>query len=109
MEIRYHLDENVSGVVAEGLRRRGINITTAASAGLIGAEDTEHLRYASSHRRVVVTHVDDFTRIHADGVDHAGICYCPKDKYAIGELIRCLILVSECLTSEEMRRHIEYL
>lgn len=109
MEIRYHLDENVSGAVAEGLRRRGIDITTAAFAGLLGADDIEHIRFAASHGRVVVTHDDDFTRIHADGVDHAGICYCPKDKHAIGELIRYLILVSECLTSDEMRRHIEYL
>jgi hypothetical protein len=109
MEIRYHLDENVSGAVAEGLRRRGIDITTAAGAGLLGADDIEHLRFALSHGRVVVTHDDDFTRIHADGVDHVGICYCPKDKHAIGELIRSLVLIGECLTSEEMQRHIEYL
>jgi hypothetical protein len=27
-KIRFHLDENVSNVIADGLRRRGIDVTT---------------------------------------------------------------------------------
>jgi len=27
--IRFHLDENVSSVIADGLRRRGIDVSTA--------------------------------------------------------------------------------
>ncbi len=27
-KIRFHLDENVSNAIAEGLRRRGIDVTT---------------------------------------------------------------------------------
>jgi hypothetical protein len=108
MAIRFHLDENVSGAVASALRRRGVDVTTAGDAGLIGADDIDHLRYAASHNRVVVSHDDDFTRIHALGGEHAGICYCPKDKHSIGDLTRILVLVHECFTADEMRGHLEF-
>lgn len=109
MAIRYHLDENVSGAVAIALRRRGVDVTTAADAALIGADDEEHLRFALSENRVVVTHDDDFTRLHSDGVQHAGICYCHAQKYSISGLLRLLLLIHECLTEDEMLGHLEFL
>jgi hypothetical protein len=109
MAIRFHLDENVSGAIATALRRRSIDVTTPAEVGLIGAVDADHLRFALSQKRVVVTHDDDFTRIHADGAMHAGICYCRNDKYSIGDLVRVLLLVGECFTEDEIRGHLEYL
>ena len=109
MAIRFHLDENVSGAVASALRRRGIDVTTAADAGLIGADDLDHLRFAMAQQRIVVTHDDDFTRIHTESAKHAGICYCHKDKHSIGDLVRLLLLIDECFTENEMRGHLEYL
>jgi hypothetical protein len=38
-QIKFHLDENVSSAIADGLRRRGINATTTTEVGLIGASD----------------------------------------------------------------------
>jgi len=108
MAIRFHLDENVSGAIATALRNRGVDVTTPGETGLIGADDA-HLRFALLQNRVVVTHDDDFTRIHANGVSHAGICYCHKDKHSIGDLIRQLILVHESFTEEEIQGHLEYL
>lgn len=32
--IRFHMDENVNTAIADGLRRRGIDVTTTAKAGL---------------------------------------------------------------------------
>jgi hypothetical protein len=109
MAIRFHLDENVSGTVASALRHRGIDVTTSTDAKLIGAEDDEQLRFALLQSRVAVTHDDDFTRLHAMGVVHAGICYCHKDKHTIGDLVRLLVLVHECFTEDEMRGHLEFL
>ncbi len=109
MAIRFHLDENVSGAVTSALRRRGVDVSTAAEVGLLGADDIEHLRFANLQGRVVVTHDDDFTRIHADGASHAGICYCPKDKHSIGDFVCLLMLVHECFEEEEMHGHLEYL
>lgn len=33
--IRFHLDENVSNVIADGLRRRGVDVSTTPEQGLI--------------------------------------------------------------------------
>ncbi len=62
MAIRFHLDEHISGHIAAGLRRRNIEVTTAAEAALIGATDMAHLEFAASSGRVVVTQDDDFLR-----------------------------------------------
>jgi hypothetical protein len=102
MAIRFHLDENVSGAVALALRRRGVDVSTAAEANLIGADGLRHLEFARFQERVLITHDDDFTRIHADGTSHAGICYCHKEKHSIGDLVRLLLLIRECFGEEEM-------
>jgi hypothetical protein len=66
--LRFHLDENVHGAVANGLQLRGIDATTAHDVGLIGASDEEHLAFALSQTRVLVTHDDDFLRLASSGV-----------------------------------------
>jgi hypothetical protein len=38
-----------------------------------GAPDEEHLKRAHNERRVIFTQDDDFLRLHAAGMDHAGI------------------------------------
>ncbi len=109
MAIRFHLDENVSSAVASSLRQRGVDVTTAYEAELLGRDDRDHLEFANSQSRVVVTHDDDFTRIHAEGSQHSGICFCRKEKHSIGDLVRILLLIRECFSESEMRGHLEYL
>jgi hypothetical protein len=36
-KIKFHLDENVNNAIANGLRMRGVNVTTSPEEGLIGA------------------------------------------------------------------------
>jgi len=38
-KIKFHLDENITLAIANGLRRRGIDITTTAEQGMIGQSD----------------------------------------------------------------------
>ena len=40
-----HLDENVDHVVAQGLRLRGMDVTTTTDANLIGATDDQQLSF----------------------------------------------------------------
>jgi len=107
--LRFHLDEHVSPAVAEGLRRRGIDVTTSQDAGLRGARDSEHVAFALRDRRVLVTHDRDFARLHSTGVQHAGIAYCYQQKYTIGELVHALLFMKDCLSQEEMLDTLEYL
>jgi len=63
--IKFHLDENVSSAIADGLRRRGIDVTTTAEVGLIGASDETKLAFAHQSGRLLFTLDDDFLRLHA--------------------------------------------
>lgn len=75
--IRFHLDEVCDPRIAAGLRRRGVDVTTAADAGLLGAPDTAHMAFAWRQARVIVTHDADFLRLHAGGAEHAALCIAP--------------------------------
>jgi len=107
--LQFHLDEHVSPAVAEGLRRRGIVVSTTEDTDLKGASDREQISFALSKRRVLVTHDRDFLRWHSLGTKHAGVAYCYQHKYSIGELVRILLLMKECLSQEEMDGTLEYL
>ncbi len=91
------------------LRRRGVDVTTAGEASLLGASDDAHLAYARRQDRAVLTHDADFLRMHAAGQEHAGILYCPPEAHSLGETIRLLVLVWELLEPWEMHGQIEFL
>jgi predicted nuclease of predicted toxin-antitoxin system len=63
--IRFHLDENCHRAVAEGLRRRGIDVTTTSQAGLMSASDEEQIAYGVAQGRVIFTQDRDFLRFPA--------------------------------------------
>ena len=65
MAIAFDLDEQIPSVLADALRSRGIDVTTTADAGLTGTGDREHLTFAATSRRVVITQDVDFLRLHA--------------------------------------------
>lgn len=109
MPIRFHLDEHISAHIAAGLRRRNIDVTTAADAGLTGAADAAHLEFAASSGRVVVTQDGDFLRLHAQGVSHAGIAYCQQQSMSVWEMLRRVALIHDLLTPEEIAGRIEFL
>lgn len=107
--MRFHLDENVSEAVAQGLRRRGIDVTTTPEAKLVRAADSRQLAQAAGEGRVMVSHDTDMLRLAAAGTSHAGIAYCHKQKYKVGQLILKLLALAGRVTAEEMINRVEYL
>jgi predicted nuclease of predicted toxin-antitoxin system len=107
--LRFHLDEHVPHAIAHGLRRRQIDVTTTTDAGLIGAEDEEHVAFSLREGRVIFTNDRDFLRIAAAGVPHAGIVYCTPEDSQIGVVIRHLAFMHECCAPDEMANYVEYL
>ena len=107
--IRLHLDENCPRALADGLRRRGIDVTTTPEAGLLEATDEEQTAYAHREGRVIFTQDEDFLAIQASGTPHAGIAYCKKDTSSIGDMIRGLALIWEIYEPAEMVGKLEYL
>ncbi|CAN1208990.1 DUF5615 domain-containing protein [Tumidithrix helvetica PCC 7403] len=108
-KIRFHLDENVDPVVAAGLRRYGIDVTTTAEVGLRSKSDPEQLAYVCQTKRVIITQDRDFLIIASQGYEHSGIAYCQKGSRSIGEIVNALILMYEVLTPVDMKGKIEFL
>lgn len=106
--IRYYTDENVGKAIAKGLALRGIDVLTCQEAGMMGATDEEHLRFATFNNRVVFSQDADFLRLHNGGVEHAGIVYAHQGK-SIGEIVNGLTLIYQVLSREDMRNHVEFL
>jgi len=107
--IRFHLDENVDPAVADGLRRRGLDVTTTQETGLLRATDDEQLAFVLSEGLILVTHDEDFLARAKRGADHAGIAYCHPESRSIGQMIAALLLIRDCLTPDDMRNHVEFL
>lgn len=107
--IQFHLDEHIPPAIASALRRRGIEVTTASEARLLGATDEAHLQFAQQTGRVIVTNDDDYLRLHADGRSHAGIAFCRQGKRSIGEMLETLFLIYDLMSPDEMENKVVYL
>ena len=107
-QIKYYLDEHIHSAVAEGLRRRGVDVLTVQEAGRTGLPDDEQLSFALAEQKVVVTLDSDYLALAAQAVPHAGIAYANR-KRSVGELIVGLMLLCDVLTPAEMVNHVEYL
>jgi len=80
--VKLYLDENLSPRLAERLRDRGLDATSAHEVGNVGADDRTQLRYATQQGRAIVTaDVVDFVALAEDAVAanaaHAGMLLIP--------------------------------
>jgi len=106
--VKFYTDEHVARAIARGLRHRGVDVLTAPEAGMLGASDEDQLALAAREQRVLFTQDDDFLRLHAAGVEHAGIVFA-RQHTRIGAIVTGLMLVHEALSAEEMRDKVEFL
>lgn len=83
-------------------------MTTTAEAGLQDAADERQLAYLLGTGRAMVTLDEDFLRIHNSGREHPGIIYSKQGTRSIGEIVRFLQLMNDCLEPEDMRGRVEY-
>jgi predicted nuclease of predicted toxin-antitoxin system len=59
--LRLYLDENLSPRIAQMLRARNLDVTSAHEAGNVGLDDAGQLRHATAEGRVIVTaNIEDF-------------------------------------------------
>lgn len=108
MRISFYTDEHVARAVIRGLRQRGVDVLTVPETGRLGATDMEHLERARAEGRVLFTQDEDFLRLHAEGVAHAGIAYAPQGT-SVGRIVRGLMLIQQVLEPDDMTGHVEYL
>jgi predicted nuclease of predicted toxin-antitoxin system len=108
-EVRFQLDEHMPNGLAVALRQRGIDVLTAAEAGLRGRPDAEYLARGRSEGRVVVTQDRDFFRLHRLDTAHAGIAYCAQGARSIAQMADALELLHAALDASEMVGRLEFM
>ncbi|HEY2412055.1 MAG TPA: DUF5615 family PIN-like protein [Pirellulaceae bacterium] len=107
--LAFHLDEHMDHAIAQALHSRGIDCTTTTDAGLLGAADEEHIEFALREPRVIVTNDPDFLDLAGKGVHHAGIAFSARGSRSIGQIVRHLCLMNDCLEPAEMAGKVEFL
>ena len=106
--IRFYTDEHVPRAVADGLRRRGVDVLTCQEARMLSANDKDHLQRAAAERRVIFTQDADFLRLHTKGAAHHGIVYAPQQT-SVGRVVQGLMLIHDALAVDEMAGRVEFL
>jgi hypothetical protein len=108
-EVKFYLDENMDVEIAEQMSRHGVDIVTARDLGKLGETDEKHLGYASETGRILCTHDQDFLRLHAEGVPHAGIAFGAQYLATVGGWVRALRELHATTTAEDMVGQVQYL
>jgi len=107
--VRFQLDEHVPNAVAVGARQRGVDVVTAAEAGIRGADDPVVLARAHADQRIFVTFDDDYLALDREGQPHSGIIYCPLDSRDIGNIVDWIAALHEAATADELVGRIVYI
>jgi predicted nuclease of predicted toxin-antitoxin system len=107
--VRFHLDEHVARAIADGLRRRGIDVTSTADANLLGADDGEQVAFAVAQNRVIFTEDEDFLVWAAAGNPHTGVVYCHQNTRSIRQIVRALELIWEVCEPDELANRVEFI
>ena len=103
--VSFYLDESLSPEIVTQLSMQGIDIIR----GPLGVEDPVHLQRASDMGRVVCAEDDDFLKLAAPGVEHAGIIKGKQDKHSIGDWIRYLRFIHSVCDADELRNEVYFL
>lgn len=115
MTIRLYIDEDATrSAMIDGLRARGIDVTTVYDARRRGYPDEEQLRYATEHERVLFSfNQKDYMALHKSFLEHdlshAGIALAAQGRYGIGEQIRRLSALVKYVSAEQMINRVEFL
>ena len=93
--IKFYTNSHVAKTIARQLHSRGVDIVRCQDVGMSDADDVDHLTYATSQGRTVITGDEDFLALDAQwrrsGKHHAGIVYLSRGrKNAIGTIVASL-------------------
>jgi predicted nuclease of predicted toxin-antitoxin system len=114
-EIKLFVDEDaMSHALVQGLRARGVDVTTVLQERRTGLTDPEQLTFATTENRAIYTfNVADFVRLHtaylAESKSHAGIILADRSRHSVGEQIRRTLHLLASKNADDMRDTIEFL
>ena len=115
MRAALYLDDDSGDLdILKAAGRRAWDITRAEDSGMSGKPDIEHLAYATSSSRVMVSgNLRDFAELHEQllgrGDHHAGILLVHQQRWSVGEILRRLERLLDRRSAEEMVDRLEWL
>ena len=110
--IRLYLDEDVSVLVGEMLRARGVSVLTTRDASNLGADDEAQLRFATISERTFLTHNRaDFERLAVKTFEtestHSGIIIATRRQPR--EITLRMLVAINGLSQTDMINQIRYI
>jgi Domain of unknown function (DUF5615) len=113
MALGLYMDHNVAAAVTQGLRLRGVDVTTAYEDGSHRLADPDLLDRAGGQGRVIFTTDPDFlseaTRRQRAGIAFAGVVYAHQLRVPIGRCVTDLELLAKAAEPQELRNQVIYL
>ena len=113
VSLQFYFDQHMPEAIAAGLRRRGIEVLTAADDGAERLPDDQLLVRATQLKRVLVTMDQDFLQIAEDcwSEHHAfgGIVVMTSGRMTIGQVIEELELIAQVFVTEEFQNRLQRL
>jgi hypothetical protein len=107
-----YADECVDGRILAGLRRRGIDITTADEQGLLSADDVQHVARAAELGRCLVTSDRDFLVIASNLLSRElffpGLFFI-QSHAKVGEAVRALAEAALFRDPVDMKDRIDWI
>ena len=113
MSLALYMDHHVATAIADGLRRRSVDVLAAEEDGKARASDSELLVRATELSRVLFSQDDDLLVLAREwqkgGRPFAGLIYAHQLSVTIGRAVRDLELMASLLDPTEMTGRIEFL
>lgn len=113
MTLRLYMDVHVPRAVTEGLRRRGIDVTTSQDDGTNRWDDESLLARASELARLLFTQDEDLLVLAARWQCMArpfpGVIYAHQLGTGIGQIVDDLELLCTCATEDEVSGRVTFL
>ena len=107
------MDHHVHAAITDGLRRRGVEVTTAHEDGAAGMDDDQLLARATQLERTLFSQDRDLLVLTEQwlrtGRNFAGLIYAHQLGITIGQAIRDLELMAQALDPEDIRNRIEFI
>jgi hypothetical protein len=106
--VALYTDADVTPKLARLLRERSFDAVSAHEVGHAELEDSEHLAYAASQGRAILTYnVKDYAPLFDaywwEGREHHGLV--ASEQLPIGELLRRVLRFLNTVTAEEMQNN----
>ena len=106
--LRLYVDADITPKLARLLRAAGYDAVSAHEVGTAEAADEEHMAFAATQRRTLLTcTAQDLTPINEDywfaGSAHSGVVV--SEQLELGEMVRRVMALLDTATAEEMQNN----